>query len=296
MNKPRNQDLDRCPSICAVIVTYHPAPAFAGNLQKIAGQVGQVIVVDNGSFEAEAQLDQLRNERVKVILNPRNLGLAPSLNLGVELAMQDGFDWICTFDQDSRVCDEFFRKMLQAYEKAGDRDRIALIAPHYIDLETGCAVKLRKDRSGNVLAAMTSGSLIPAGAIRAMGHFDESLYIDAVDKEFCLRIRSHGMLILESEAVLAHSLGKTTYHRALGLKFGTTNHSVERRYYIFGNAFQVMMRYRNDLEWMWQECRWMLLDAIKIALAEEEKWKKFRAIAAGICDAASGRMGRHIER
>jgi rhamnosyltransferase len=284
-------------SVCAVIVTYNPEPRFIDNIVTVAAQASHVVVVDNGSSnETQQLLDGLETRPAcKVIRNHQNLGIAAALNLGVKYGVERGFEWVATFDQDSRICKEFVPKMLGTYQQAAHPQEIALVAPSYVDRESGVKLRLRRASNGAILAAMTSGSMIPSRVIRKLGYFDESLFIDAVDKEFCLRARRRGLSIIQSPAVLLHSLGRTTYHRWLGLRFGATNHSVSRRYYITRNSLRVLMRYATDWPWTWREGKWMILDAAKVALVEDNKWNKFRAMLAGTADALCGRMGKQVE-
>jgi rhamnosyltransferase len=283
-------------SICAVVVTYNPGPSIVGNVEAVAAQVGEVVLVDNGSAgETEQHFQELEARvRCTVIRNRQNLGIAAALNLGLNYATQAGFDWVCTFDQDSRVCEEFFCKMGETYQQAPHPEKIALITPRYVDRETGVPLRLRR-AGGEILTTLTSGSMMPSSAIQKLGLFEESLYIDAVDTEFCLRARRNGMLILQSPAVLWHSLGHTTYHHLLGLHFGTTNHPPGRHYYITRNRLRLLARYAADWPWFWREIRGMIFDDAKIMLVEPNKWRKFRAMAAGAFDALSGRLGKQIE-
>ncbi len=284
-------------TVCAVIVTYNPRPGFIENIVSVAAQVGHVVVVDNGSStEAAQHLHDLETSLgCKVIRNYQNLGIAVALNLGVKYALETGSDWACTFDQDSRVCDGFISTMLEAYKLAPCPKRVALLAPTYVDRESGVKMRLKRARNGQILTTMTSGSMVSMAAIRKLGFFDESLYMDAVDIEFCLRARREGMLILQSPAVLLHSLGQTSYYRLFGLRFGVTNHAANRRYYMTRNRLRLLMRYAADWSWTWRESRTMLLDVAKIVLAEDNKWRKFRAIAAGIADACRGKVGKQVE-
>jgi rhamnosyltransferase len=284
-------------SVCAVIVTYNPEPTFIDNIVTVAAQASHVVVVDNGSSkETQHLLDELETRPAcKVIRNGQNLGIAVALNLGVKYAVDADFDWIATFDQDSRVCEDFVPQMVETYQQAEHPQEIALVAPVYVDRESGVKLRLRRTGKGEILAAMTSGSMIPSSVIRKLGYFDESLYIDAVDKEFCLRARRRGLSIIQSSAVLLHSLGRTTYHHWLGLRFGATNHSVGRRYYITRNSLRVLLQYATDWPWAWQEGRWIILDAAKVVLVENNKWRKFRAMLAGTMDALCGRMGKQVE-
>jgi rhamnosyltransferase len=289
--------LSEAHSVCAVIVTYNPQATLIDNIVAVASQVGGVVVVDNGSSEETEHLLHELETRLscQVIRNHQNLGIAAALNLGVKYAVEAGFDWVCTFDQDSRAGDGFISTMLQAYKQALNPENVALVAPSYVDRKSGGKVRLKRASDGEILTAMTSGSMIPLCAIHKLGFFDESLYIDAVDIEFCLRARRVGMVILQSPAVLLHSLGRTKYYRVFGLRIGVTNHSAGRRYYMTRNRLRLLFLYRTDWPWTWRESMTMLSDAVKIMLAEDNKWRKFRAMAAGAADALSGRVGKQVE-
>jgi len=289
--------LPLAPRVCAVIVTYNPHPTFIDNIAALGPQADHVVVVDNGSSgDTEQRLQALEaRQDCTVIRNHQNLGIAAALNLGVKYAIEAGFNWVATFDQDSRVSDGFISQMLETYQQAENPENVALIAPSCVDRESGVRIKMLRSRNGEILLAMTSGSMIPSSAIRDVGTFDESLFMDYVDTDFCLRARQKGMLILQSPAVLFHSLGRTTFHSFFGLAFGVTNHSAGRRYYITRNRLLLLRRYASDWSWVWREIRAILLQVAKIIFVEDNKWKKFRAMVAGTADALLGKVGKQIE-
>jgi rhamnosyltransferase len=103
------------------------------------------------------------------------------------------------------------------------------------------------------------------------------------------------MTILQSPAVLFHSMGRSTFHRFIWLPYGVTNHSWQRRYYITRNRLRLLMRYPTDWPWVWREVRALFLHGAKIVLVEQDKWKKFRAMAIGAIDALIGKVGKQIE-
>lgn len=280
-----------------MFVTYKPRAEFIDNIVNVVPQVDHVVVVDNGSStETEQRLREFgMRPGCTVIPSAENLGIARALNLGVKYALDSGYDWVCTFDQDSQVSDGFVSTMLDTYQQAPDPQRVAIIAPSYVDHDSGVRMQLKRSGNGEILTAMTSGSVVPLTAIRKLGYFDESLYMDAVDIEFSLRARREGMLILQSPAILFHSLGKTSYYRLFGLRFGVTHHGAARRYYMTRNRLRLLMRYASDWPWIWRETRTMLLDVAKIAFAERDKRRKFQAMAAGIADACRGKLGKQVE-
>jgi rhamnosyltransferase len=289
--------LPLAPRVCAVVVTYNPHPTFMGNIAAVGAQVNHIVVVDNGSSDETGQHLKVLEARADctVIRNPQNLGIAVALNLGVKYAMDAGFDWVATFDQDSRVSDGFISQMLESYRQASHPEKVAIIAPTYVDRESGVYAPVTRARGGEILTTMSSGSMMPSSTIRYLGTFDESLYMDYVDIEFCLRARRMGMRILQSPAVLFHSLGRITHHRFFGRDFAATNHAAGRRYYITRNRLRLLMNYATDWPWMWRESKAILSETVKIALVEDNKWRKFRAVIMGTIDALSGKAGKTIE-
>lgn len=285
------------PRVCAVVVTYNPKPSFVENVAALSTQVDRIVVVDNGSSSGtEVHLVGLESRfGCKVIRNRQNLGIAAALNIGVKYAMEAGFDWVATFDQDSRVSDGFISLMLETYRQAPHPEKIAIVAPSYVDRESGVPRKALCGSDGSILITMSSGSMIPVSAIQSVGAFDEGLYIDRVDTDFCLRARRKGMLILQSPAVLFHSLGRTTYHRLFGRNFEMTNHSAGRRYYITRNRLRLLGRYWIDTDWARHECWETLTENIAVLLVEDHKWQKLRAIVQGAVDALRGKTGERIE-
>jgi rhamnosyltransferase len=285
------------PSVCAIFVTYNPSPAFIENIASAGAQVSHIVVVDNGSSrETEQLLKQVEMTSGRdVIRNGRNLGIAGALNLGVKKAMEAGFDWIVTFDQDSCVSEGFISQMLERYRRSEHLEDVALISPTYVDRESGIQVRLRRSGDGKILTTMTSGSMVPSDVFRKIGLFDESLFIDAVDTEFCLRARHTGMQLLQSPAVLFHSLGRTTYHHIAGARFGATNHSPARRYYITRNRWRLLRAYATDWPWVWREYRSMVVETVKIILVEQDKWRKLLATVTGTVDALKGKVGKQVE-
>jgi rhamnosyltransferase len=283
--------------VCAVVVTYNPSPLFVENVAALSTQVDRIVVVDNGSSsETEVHLGGVESRYgCKVIRNHQNLGIAAALNIGVKYATEAGCDWVVTFDQDSRVSDGFISLMLETYRQAPHPEKIAIVAPSYVDRESRVRRKVLRASNGDVLITMSSGSMMPVSAIQSVGAFDESLYIDYVDTDFCLRARRKGLLILQSPAVLFHSLGRTTYHRLFGRNFYVTNHSAGRRYYITRNRLRLLARYRMDRSWARRECREILTENVAVLLVEDHKWQKVRAIIQGAVDALRGKTGERIE-
>jgi rhamnosyltransferase len=284
-------------SVCAVVVTFYPDPDVLENLSKIKQQVQSLVVVDNGS--PAASLELLRSASAllnfNLVENGENLGIAAALNTGVSWAAANSFRWVVLFDQDSAVTEGFIDTMLYAFENNHRGDRLAILVPRYIDKRSGTDLPAIIVKTGGLEAAMTSGTLMRVSTFNENGMFEEDLFIDAVDYEYSLRLRSHGYFIEEcDQALLLHSPGAPRVHKFRGrYLFQTANYSPVRRYYQERNKVWVTRKY-------WKRFPFFCLklffftskDYVKCILAEDRKWDKFYYASMGIADGLRGRMGK----
>jgi rhamnosyltransferase len=284
--------------VCAIVVTYHPSPGILDNIAALRPEVEQVFVIDNGSSGPSLGYLQAldRSPQCHVRFNAANRGIAAAMNQGVSLAAEGGFDWVITFDQDSAVKPGFVSAMLADYDSRSNRDRIGVLSPRYIDRLSGNVMTPVFGRDGNLQTSMTSGSMMPVKVLAECGGFDEALFMDYVDIEFCLRVRDHGYRIVECPAaVLVHSLGKLRYYKFMGRRFQSTHHNAARRYYITRNRIWLYRKYRQThREWFGYDSAACLKEFIKMLLLESDRWAKLRSVFLGVSDALAGRMGETL--
>ena len=98
-----------------------------------------------------------------------------------------------------------------------------------------------KVQLGFVDRTITSGNVIEIEAWQKVGCFEEVLFIDEVDHDFCYRLREAGFKILKSEIVLRHEIqdgGKRTF-----LPYDLSKGSPMRLFYIFRNRFFTAKKY-----------------------------------------------------
>ena len=231
-NAPRESN------VWAVVVTHNPASDFEHNIRALTPQVEKVIIVDNQSSPTIQQFvgRVASTYETEIIWAKQNLGIASALNAGVNLALASNeCQWILVLDQDSRVPPDFVATMFNAYDVCPFKHEIALIGANY-------QLPFRALRSpiGNrksptfreVETLMTSGTLVKSRVFKDCGSFDESLFMDYVDHDFCFRVRRHGLRIIQAiNAILQHQLGSPTSHRVFGRNFTTSNYSPNRRYH-----------------------------------------------------------------
>jgi rhamnosyltransferase len=226
-----------------------------------------------------------------VIQNGENLGIAAALNIGVRFAMANGFKWVALFDQDSRTMPDFFDVVMDCYSLARDKEHIGIVSGRF----RGPDLDIDRDD----VFAITSGSVIPLRVFVECGFFDERLFIDCVDDEYCLRLKRAGYrVVLTGRRVLLHVLGSPT-QRSLPLtsrKILTANYGAKRRYYRNRNrVFLIARNWRRHPGWCRGTFGHVAKEFLKVLLIEDERFAKLGYSLYGMFHGLIGRMGRTVE-
>ncbi len=286
-----------------MIVSYNGPPSLREHVAALRLQVDALVIVDNGSqSECLAMLQQIRADYdCKIIYNRSNLGVARALNIGSDFAIQNGFDWIVTFDQDSEVSETFIASLFQTYNDNSSPRQVGMLLPTCI--EPALQLDLSQIRctfvnsKGTILTGITSGAMTKAEVFQDCGRFREDLFIDCIDTEFCLRINRSGWRILQSRnALLFHALGHISSRTILGRTIRTTNHSAGRRYYRTRNRLLLWRLYfRSFPNWVADDMLAFARETINLLLMETQKAAKIVAILRGMRDALLGHFGYRIK-
>jgi rhamnosyltransferase len=290
MNPATNQ-------IGAIVITFNPNPDLETNISTISREVDILLVIDNASekYDSVNILSRLEQNysNIRVIRNKKNLGIGLALNIGAEILIDEGIKWAFTFDQDSYASKTFFNEM-KAKQKI-QKGEAALLYPKYIDQKSlQFFTNEKKEEEGGNFIAMMSGNLIDLVAWSKLGGFDEDLFIDYVDFDYCLKIlKNHLKIYKVNSAILMHNLGQQSAHKLFDKKINTTNHPPIRRYYISRNKVIILKRYflLKPL-WIIKDNTYILfIELCKILFFEEYKFKKFKCIIYGYYDGLKSNLG-----
>ncbi|MBQ3817261.1 MAG: glycosyltransferase family 2 protein, partial [Clostridia bacterium] len=233
--------------VAAGITLYNPEiPRLEENLKSVTPQVEKVYIIDNGSqniTDIRSLISEFKS--VSLFENGENLGIAAALNQMSKSAFEEGYEWLLTLDQDTVIESELIKK----YSRYTEMDKVALLTP-YIDDEYEPDI-LRSSISTpyeTVKRCYTSASLTLLSAWKEVGGYDESMFIDCVDFDYCTTLIENGYIILrDNDAVVSHRLGKAKEVRffmpigrlfniqKLKKPFFTYNHSPLRTYYYARN-------------------------------------------------------------
>jgi len=195
----------------------------------------EVIFVDDGSTDGSLEYAKKtfgHDKRLKVIKNPKKLGLAASRNVGIRVATGD---YIAFIETDMEVEPDWLKealKILASYSSIGgvyckvrdinERDRIQaaglLILPH-----TGWVVNIglwEKDlgQFDNLKDTMAGavGLVVKRKVIDLIGNFDEKLTHNIDDIDYCWRIWLAGYRIVTApKAIVYHWTFKPSKIREL---------------------------------------------------------------------------------
>lgn len=284
-----------CPTaraICAVIVTYHPDSDLSRRIEKVIPQVGQIVIVDNGSSAlCVEQLKEIADKLgVHLILNSANEGLARAINCGAQWAASQKYQWMLMLDQDTTVAPDMVETLIEVVRREPDIQRLALVGSNFKDKVTGrldTHVARPDDSAGiETVTAITSGSLVSLSAFRAIGGLRDDFFIDCVDHKYCLRARAHGYrVMITSRPVMEHPIGNFTYHRWLGRIVRTTNHPSSRQYFMSRNLLILAREYaRKEPRFIYAYSRGWIKAVVKLCLFEDGRLAKIKSIVHGCLD------------
>ena len=224
-------------SVAAIIITYNVENDFRLRINKLKGKVDEIIVVDNGSTNETINMLKALEDEITVIYLNENKGIASALNKGIDYSIKKGYQWVLTLDHDSIVTEDMINNMLNCYKGLNSnlKEEVAMLVPiHVEEKEYNNSSNINEGINLNsyneVLTEITSGALTKAKVYKDVAMYDEKLFIDLVDHDFCLNLNKKGYKILQvNSAVLVHNLGESEKKKVIGVTMIPTNHSALRR-------------------------------------------------------------------
>ncbi|MFN4278985.1 glycosyltransferase family 2 protein [Thermosynechococcus sp.] len=191
--------------ILAYITAYNDSFAVNRCIDSLLNQtymIDQLLIIDN-SPEPIAITALKRNVLIEIQHYPQNIGVAGGLAIGIQYAIQKKFDFIWLFDQDSTAHENSLEVLISFYENYTNKPEIGILCCVAEDRETGQAdfgfiygdyhFCRQTINSSNPIyecdAVITSGTLLNCHAAKEVGLPNESLFIDAVDFDYCMKLR-----------------------------------------------------------------------------------------------------------
>ncbi len=274
-------------NIFAIIVTYNPNNSLIRLYNSIKEQVDEIVIVDNSSCNNDSvEILKILEKDVFIIHNKQNLGVASALNWGLKIAMDKNYQWVLTLDQDSEFLPNTYKLLLDFYEKLKDKAKTMIIAPKAIErvnLDKNVLFYSKEVVWNDAILNLTSGSLIKAEAFDKVGLFDDKLFIEQVDNDFCYRLIKNRYKIKVAQNInFIQEIGNAK--RVCGCV--VRNHNSKRKYYLPRNVTIMLKKYFFIAPYT--TMRYFLggtfFSWLKVLLFEKEKVKKITCGFKGFID------------
>jgi GT2 family glycosyltransferase len=298
-------------SVASVTVAYNAARVLPRQMEALLRQsrsLQEIVVVDNASTDGTSALLAERYPQVTILKMPENLGMGGALAVGLAYAsLEKRHDWIWTFDGDSIPNDDALQALLEGAESLGDGESEAGIAAALpVHRETGDCYYPLLWRDGFVKPSaellrqpiwfadlvISSGCMMRRSVVEKVGLPRADFFIDFVDFEYCLRVRSHGYKIaVITQAKVAHEIGKARRVWLPGYTRAWPNHAPFREYYMSRNlAYAAWWLYpsRSAKRFV---MRRLIRHACGVLLFSSNKLACFKRMAQGFWDGCRANLG-----
>jgi rhamnosyltransferase len=230
-------------TIATAVVLYYPDASTITKITNYLSFVDLLIIVDNTDNQ---DLAKTLSANPKLCYAPMgtNSGIAAALNVAARIAIDKQFTWMLMLDQDSLMRANTYDAIKHAIGSAAEQS-VAIFAPLQVSKLTDHRAMSGVDTILNVSQLMTSGSALNLNAFSLCGPFEEKLFIDHVDNEYCFRLTQAGYKVQQlTQVALDHSLGEILEGRSLfGGSFQYVSHRPFRSYYYVRNGFYVALKF-----------------------------------------------------
>jgi rhamnosyltransferase len=227
------------------VIIYNPKAFIIGNIKSYLNYLDVLYIIDNSEIADLQLINSLISISSRIIYVPqnKNIGVASAFNVAAGMAVTAKYGWLLTMDQDSYFPEGEFFDIWSSV--ADDDDKVGLLAASY----TNKYDRWQKEYSkhfNEIHFAVSSGNIINLGAWDIVKGFEDKLFIDEVDHDYCLRLRKNNYKILISKNVLMQHMVGEFYEPAknnLSTKEKFVLHNPVRYYYMSRNVLFVCKKY-----------------------------------------------------
>jgi rhamnosyltransferase len=296
--------------VAALVVGYFPDQRVVLELLKVLStQVGHLILIDNGGSSNVAEI--CKNEKIVIsyIQFEKNLGLGYALNAGFEKAIRFGVRYVATFDQDSAPPEDLIYDLKSQHLRLQHEGvKCAAVGPVFFDrretpktyfpfyfeadgrIHSATRESWKKDELVQTDALITSGMLVRADVWASGVRYDEGLFVDYTDTEWCFRARAAGYKLFGCMQIeMGHAPSDAPPARMMGFSF--FRYSPLRRFYYFRNTVKFCVA--PYVSWAWKR-RLLMGLTLRFGMnlvIDRKKWASLTMMARGVSDALRGRTG-----
>lgn len=215
----------------------------------------RVYLVDNQSTDGSQAFTRENYPEVIILQMPENLGYSMAYNLCMEIAFNDGCDWVSWQNNDTIVEQGWLDRL--AEESLADTT-IGVMGPVFRDWENSGPSPYMKKRYPNVVEFWSdpahapvdvdwvegSALFVSRACMEAVGPLEAALFIYWEETDFCRRARYHGWrVVLVPGAIAKHYGGGDTGGGAISaINFNTLK---THNYFVYKYCDPNRPRWRN---------------------------------------------------
>jgi len=280
--------------IAAVVILYNSTIETITNIKSYYEAVEKIFVFDNTETESLIRHELQTLPKIEFFHNFENEGIARRLNQACQRAIAEKFEWLLTMDQDS----SFSQKVIFSYFncfKQHNKINVAVIGTKYGSTIESASTKCDAKEAEDLI---TSGMLINLSFFEEIGGFDEALFIDYVDNDYCIRAKMAGYNIIQfSNISIVHQLGQLTNSSSIKtlflIKKKKNIHSPLRCYYMYRNMLYLEQKFKITNKKFAQDTRRHNLARIKICMLYGRQASEIRKyIKLAKIDFENNKMGK----
>jgi GT2 family glycosyltransferase len=217
---------ERPPRILTVILNWNQPGMTIKCIEHVRRQEhpSTVLVVDNGSKDDSVARLRALGDAITLIALPTNAGFAGGMNVGLQVALDQSFDFVWLLNNDACGAPDSLTKLAEAL--LSDPDLVivgpTLVHPDGRPQATGARL-LWTDGTFEVMdsAALVAGNgddrylvgaapLVRVEALRRVGLFLPEFFAYMEDADLGLRLNKVGRLGVVPEAIVVHDIGGTS--------------------------------------------------------------------------------------
>lgn len=265
-------------------------------------QVERVLLLDNCPAFAGG-LATLASDRTAYIPMPSNVGTAGAMNEAWRQASDAGAGYMISFDQDSHPDGVLVKGLLASLIRLTTAGlRVAAIGPRKVDPRTGQPMRMLRpvrylrryapqDAAELVQVdhVISSGCLIPIEAFRQVGPYNEGLFLDYVDIEWCLRARARGYAIVcDPRLSMPHVIGDSV------VRIGSRSvwvHQPKRNGLLVRNHLLLWRVPALHSLWLLSDLRMVLIKVLVQLCVAPPRRERLVCVLRGVRDGLGGKSG-----
>lgn len=293
--KVYDKSIIRKNKICAVVVLYNPDKKVIENINSYAQELDGLYIYDNSTQKDIKLIEELKKvPNVEYLDKKDNNGLAKAFNEVAVLARESGYTWMVTFDQDSIAEHSMINAMREFSDSNYCDESITIIAPVINDIDKS---KITQERYCTYFdKVIQSGAMHNLKIMDKIGNYDENLFIDLVDYEFCTRCIVNGYKIVKlSNALLMHNQQDDSVEQIFveGTEVFINKFSPDRYYYRMRNAKYCYDKYKESYPLYALDCQNTIMKLIPLQIKYDKNIEENKkAVEQAISDYEKGQFGK----